>query len=83
LYRICSEYKDEYKFTILLVQTKKDQVFGAFVDDVFRLHIKGYLGTNESFVFSVSPELKVYRDKNANLRYFLGEMNYFQIGGEG
>ncbi len=45
LYRICGEYRCDYKFTLLLIQTKKNQIFGAFVDDVFRLHIKGYLGS--------------------------------------
>lgn len=83
LYRVCSEYKNDYKFSILLIQTKKNQVFGAFIDDVFRLHLKGYIGSNESFVFSIRPQIKVFRDRNANQKYLLGEMNYFQIGSEG
>lgn len=83
LYRICSEYKNEYKFTILLIQTKKDQIFGAFVDDVFRLHLRGYLGSCDSFVFTIQPNVRVFYETGKNMRYFLGEMNYFSIGGEG
>lgn len=53
LYNICGEYKNDYKFTLLLVQTKKDQIFGAFIDDVIRMHIRGYLGSADCFVFTV------------------------------
>lgn len=58
-------------------------MFGAFIDDVFRMHLKGYLGSNECFVFSIKPEIKCYYETGANSRYLLGEMNYFQIGGDG
>lgn len=83
LYRVCSEYKREYKFSIMFIQTKNDKIFGCFIDDVFRLHLKGYLGSNECFVFSVKPEVHCFRDTNMNSRWLLGEMNYFQVGGEG
>lgn len=55
LWRKMKDYKNEYKFTLLIIQTKNNEVFGAFIDDVFRKHLKGYIGSNESFVFSLKP----------------------------
>jgi hypothetical protein len=55
LYRKMKDYKNEYKFSLLLVQTKQDQVFGAFIDDVFRKYLKGYIGSSDSFVFTLKP----------------------------
>lgn len=83
LYRKMQPYKNEYKFTLILIQTKNDQVFGAFVDDVFRKYLKGYIGSNDCFVFSLKPEIRVHYDANVNQRYVLAEQEYFQIGGEG
>ncbi len=83
LYRTSMDYKNEYKFTLLLIQTKNKQVFGAFLDDVIQVHTRGYLGSNDSFVFVLRPQIKVYYDVMKNQRFFYGEMNYFSIGGEG
>lgn len=66
-------FKNEYKFTLIIIQTKNDEVFGAFIDDVFRKYLKGYIGSNDCFVFSLKPELKCYNDTNDNQRYLLGE----------
>jgi len=76
-------FKNEYKFSLLIIQTKKNEVFGAFIDDVFRKYLKGYIGSPDSFVFSLKPEIKVFYDIGANQRYLLGEVEYFTIGGEG
>ena len=51
-------YKNEYKFTLLLIQTKNNEVFGAFIDDVFRKHLKGYIGSSETFVFTLKRSVK-------------------------
>ena len=83
IYRKMKPYKNEYKFTLLVIQTKNNEVFGAFIDDVFKKYLKGYIGSNETFVFSLKPEVKVWYDANVNQRYLLGEQEYFQIGGEG
>ena len=83
IYRKMKDYKNEYKFTLLIIQTKNNEVFGAFIDDVFRKHLKGYIGSNETFVFSLKPNVKVWYDTTANQRYLLGEHEYFTIGGEG
>lgn len=66
LYRKMQPYKNEYKFTLVLIQTKKDEVFGAFIDDVFRKYLKGYIGSNDCFVFTLKPEVKVFYDTNVN-----------------
>lgn len=73
LYRKMQPFKNEYKFTLIIIQTKNDEVFGAFIDDVFRKYLKGYIGSNDCFVFSLKPELKCYNDTNDNQRYLLGE----------
>lgn len=76
-------FKNEYKFSLIIIQTRKNEVFGAFIDDVARKYLKGYIGSNDCFVFSLKPEVKCYLDTSDNQRYFLGEDDYFQIGGEG
>lgn len=45
--------------------------------------MKGYVGSSESFVFTIRPETKVFYDKGTNYRHLLGEQTYFTIGGEG
>eukprot|EP00350_Pseudokeronopsis_sp_OXSARD2_P009470 CAMPEP_0170563220 /NCGR_PEP_ID=MMETSP0211-20121228/65169_1 /TAXON_ID=311385 /ORGANISM="Pseudokeronopsis sp., Strain OXSARD2" /LENGTH=157 /DNA_ID=CAMNT_0010881167 /DNA_START=52 /DNA_END=522 /DNA_ORIENTATION=+ len=85
LYRVCHNFKDEYRFTLMLVQTSKNQVFGAFIDAVFCPKPKPgkYIGSSECFVFTVKPKIRAFHDKGANLRYLLGEYDYFTVGGEG
>jgi hypothetical protein len=39
--------------------------------------LKGYIGGNETFVFSLKPEIKVFYDAGVNTRYLLGEEKYF------
>ena len=83
MYRTCAPYKHEYKFSLILVQTTKNEIFGAFIDDVVRKSPKNYLGSSESFVFTLKPEVKTFYDLNVNERFFLGELTYFSVGGEG
>lgn len=83
MYRKAAPYKHEYKFSLLLIQTKNNQVFGAFIDEVFRKSPKNYLGSSESFIFVLKPEVKVFYDSGENSRYLLSELTYFSIGGEG
>jgi hypothetical protein len=83
LYRKMQPYKNEYKFSMIVIQTKNNEVFGAFIDDVFRKYLKGYIGSNECFVFQLKPKIEVYYDQQVNQRYLLAEQEYFQIGGEG
>jgi hypothetical protein len=77
LYRNCAPYKNEYKFSLLFIQTVTGRVFGAFLDEVFRKSPKDYVGSAESFVFTLKPEVKVFYDAGVNSRYLLGELQYF------
>jgi len=85
LYRACLPYKGEYLFSLVIIQTNKNQVFGAFIDDVFCPKAKPgrYIGSSESFVFTIKPKPHAYFDKGVNERHLLGEYEYFTIGGEG
>ena len=83
LYRKYAPFKHEYKFSLVLVQTTQNQVFGAFFDEVFKKTPKGYIGSSESFVFTLKPEVKCFYDAGVNTKYFLGDPEYFTIGGEG
>jgi|LauGreDrversion4_2_1035121.scaffolds.fasta_scaffold276978_1 hypothetical protein len=66
LYRACADFKYDYKFTLLIIQTNKQHIFGAFIDDVFKIYSRGYIGTNDCFVFTIKPEVKVYYDTGSN-----------------
>jgi hypothetical protein len=66
MWRRMANYKNEYKFSLLLIQTKNNEVFGAFVDDVIRKYLKGYVGSGDCFVFSLKPEMKVWYDTGVN-----------------
>lgn len=77
LYRNCLPYKNEYKFTLLLIQTFKKQVFGCFLDEVFKLSKKEYVGSAESFVFTIKPRVERFLDAGVNNKYLLGETTYF------
>ena len=58
-------------------------MFGAFIDEVLKKSPKNYLGSPDSFVFTVKPQNKVFYTSGSNERHFLGEFEYFTIGGEG
>lgn len=63
LYRKLAPIKNDYKFSLLLIQTTKNQVMGAFIDEVFRPQYNNdYAGSAESFVFTLKPEAKVFYD---------------------
>jgi hypothetical protein len=68
---------------LIVCQSNKGNIFGAFVDDVLRQYLKGYIGSSDSFVFTLKPTPEAFYDKGANERFLLGEEGYFQIGGEG
>jgi hypothetical protein len=36
LYRVSSEFKNEYKFSLIICQSTSGKIFGAFVDEVLR-----------------------------------------------
>jgi hypothetical protein len=72
IYRKTADFKNDYKFSLVLIQTKTNNVFGAFLDDVFTMSSE-YVGTNESFVFVLKPDIHVFRDQGVNARYLFGD----------
>jgi hypothetical protein len=49
--------------SFIVMEDKDGYVFGGFLNEAFKKS-DGYYGTGESFVFSIRPELKVYRWNN-------------------
>jgi hypothetical protein len=76
LYRKTAPIQNDYKFSLLLIQTTKNRIFGFFSDEVMGW-AKGYLGSSESFIFTIRPEVNVYYDTGANSRFLLTEDKYF------
>ena len=85
LFRSCEDFRGDFAFCLLLIETTSFQVFGAFIDDVFFTKPKSgrYIGSKDCFVFTVKPDLRVFHDKEKNQRHLLQELNYFSIGGGG
>mmetsp|Transcript_26687 Transcript_26687/g.23647 ORF Transcript_26687/g.23647 Transcript_26687/m.23647 type:complete len:101 (-) Transcript_26687:280-582(-) len=66
---------------LIFIKTDKGRIFGAFVDAVFKIsHARHYFGTNESFVFELAPEEKVYKASGKNSNHLLCTSEYFSIG---
>lgn len=96
MYSRCSKFLDEqdlggadreyYHFSLMLVRTERDFVFGAFISS-FPLYSarRQFKGTQESFVFSVRPgPLTVYQaEQEANSYYMLCDYKNLTIGSGG
>lgn len=76
LYRKCGPIQNDYNFSLFLIQTTKNRVFGFFTDEVMG-RAKDYIGSPETFIFTLRPELNTYYDTGANTRFLLCEEKYF------
>lgn len=76
LYRKCSRHN----IAVLIIKDETGDIFGAFLTSSLLVHHK-YFGTAESFVFSLTPELKVYRSTSKNEFHMLCHKDSFSIGG--
>ena len=68
-----------YHYTLILVQTKDDKVFGAFVT-AFPYYDpkKAFIGTQESFVFRVRPgDFQCYQKQQDGLRFDPSQNTHF------
>ena len=86
LYRNWKPYQEKMsvKFMFLIIQTTKGDIFGAFLDTVITKSISSYIGSEESFVFWFHEDQRAwYYSEKANNQYWVGGMDYLQIGGGG
>ncbi|XP_064377434.1 TLD domain-containing protein 2 isoform X2 [Dromaius novaehollandiae] len=65
---------------LLLVRDTEAQAFGAFCASTIRVSNRFY-GTGETFLFSFSPELKVFPWTGRNSFFMKGDMDLLMIGG--
>ncbi|KAG7331682.1 hypothetical protein KOW79_005651 [Hemibagrus wyckioides] len=67
---------------LLVIKDMNDQVFGVFSTHPFRVS-EHYYGTGETFVYTFSPEIKVFRWTGENSYFVKGNLDSLQIGGGG
>ncbi|XP_059683336.1 TLD domain-containing protein 2 [Gavia stellata] len=64
---------------LLLIRDTEAQAFGAFSASTIRCS-NGFYGTGETFLFSFSPELKVFRWTGRNNFFMKGDVDLLMVG---
>ncbi|XP_075453366.1 nuclear receptor coactivator 7 isoform X3 [Ascaphus truei] len=67
---------------LLVVKDMDNQVFGAYATHPFRLS-DHYYGTGETFLFTFSPDFKVFKWSGENSYFINGDISFLELGGGG
>ncbi|XP_036438177.1 nuclear receptor coactivator 7 isoform X1 [Colossoma macropomum] len=67
---------------LLVIKDMDNQVFGAFSTHPFRVS-EHYYGTGETFLYTFSPEIKMFCWTGENSYFVKGNLDSLQIGGGG
>lgn len=60
MYRKCGEYSDSYEHCIILIESTDKAIFGAYVDLMPEPFDGKFVGSGDSFVFTLQPTLNKY-----------------------
>ena len=66
--------------TVLVVRDAGGAIFGAFCPEAWKVHAR-YVGTGESFVFTLAPEGMKYAWSGENDYYMFGAADSLSVGG--
>ncbi|XP_056124306.1 oxidation resistance protein 1b isoform X2 [Rhinichthys klamathensis goyatoka] len=67
---------------LMVIKDSDGQLFGALASEPFKVS-DGFYGTGETFVFSFSPDLEVFKWTGDNMFFIKGDMDSLAFGGGG